>query len=216
MKHADALMIGKVLIARLEEACEFEPPICIDRLCKLAGGLRRLKPDVHDIEIVAKPILKPLRPEFGKPIFKTAFDKVLFELEQSKHLKKIKGKDKMKEYAINLELFGIKPMIIPFTVEFYLVTPPAQWGVDFVIRTGPGSRENNFSQWIVTPRSKGGRLPDGFRVKDAAVWRDHQIDQKGKPFPGEEPIPMPTEEDFLDFLELLWVEPKDRVARWKH
>jgi DNA polymerase/3'-5' exonuclease PolX len=215
MKHADALMIGNVLVARLEETCEFEPPMYIDRLCKLAGGLRRRKPDVHDIEIVAKPNLKAPRPEFGKPIFKTAFDKVLFELEQSKHLKKIKGKDKMKQYEINLALFGIEPIINPFTVEFYLVTPPAEWGVDFVIRTGPNSPTNNFSTWIVTPRLKGGRLPDGYRVKDAAVWREDQIDSMGHPFYGEKPLEMPTEGDFFDFLELNWIEPKDRIARWR-
>ena len=215
MNHADALKIGNWLVEQLESCCEFEPPMYIDRLCRLAGGLRRLKPDVHDIELVAKPILKAPRPEFGKPVFKTEFDKVLFGLEQSQHLKRIKGKDKMKQYAINLELFGLKPMFNPFTVEFYLVTPPAQWGVNLAIRTGPGSPGNHFSKWIVTPRKAGGSLPDGYRVKHAAVWREDQIDAKSEPIKGETPIPMPDEINFLDFLGLGWLEPKNRIARWK-
>jgi DNA polymerase/3'-5' exonuclease PolX len=214
MKYDEALQIGTWLTDQLRETCEFEPPMYMHRLCTLAGGLRRLKDDVHDIEVVAKPILKAPRPEFGKPVFISAFDKILFELEKSGHLKRIKGKDKMKQYAINLELFGLKPMLNPFTVEFYLVTPPAQWGVNFAIRTGPGSPGNNFSKWIVTTRKAGGRLPDGYRVKHAAVWRQDQIDAKGEPFKGEKPLDMPLEEDFLDFLNLGWIEPKDRVARW--
>jgi hypothetical protein len=112
-------------------------------------------------------------------------------------------------------MFGLEPMLNPFTVEFYLVTPPAQWGVNYVIRTGPNSPNNNFSTWIVTPQIQGGRLPDGYRVKHAAVWKEHQLDVKGIPFPDEEPLPMPDEEDFLDFLGLGWIEPKDRVAGWK-
>src|SRR3972149_4312725 len=118
MKHADALMIGSYLIEQLETVCEFEPPMFVERLCKLGGGLRRGKEDVHDIEIVAKPILNVPRPEFGKPVFKTAFDKALYSLEQFGQLTRIRGKDKMKQYAINLEMFGLAPMVNPFTVEF--------------------------------------------------------------------------------------------------
>jgi len=212
MKYADALGIAEYLLRELQDACEceFDPPLDVERLCKIGGGLRRGKADVHDIEIIAKPVLTAPRPEFGMPIFKTEFDKILHGIEHSGQLSRIKGKDKMKQYAINLEMFHLPRLMEAFTVEFYLVTPPAQWGVDFLIRTGP----KEFGQWIVTSRNLGGRMRPGYRVKDAAVWRDDQIDSKGHPFPGEKPLSMPSEQDLFDFLGLSWIEPGERVARW--
>jgi DNA polymerase/3'-5' exonuclease PolX len=211
MKHTDALGIAEYLLRELQMACEFVPPLYIERLCRIGGGLRRGKADVHDIEIIAKPIITVPRPEFGMPLFKTQFDKTLYVFEYSGLLRRIKGGDKMKQYAINLERFHLPRMMNAFTVEFYLVTPPAQWGVDFMIRTGP----LEFNRWIVTSQNSGGRLPEGYRVKDAAVWRADQIDLKGHPFPGEKPLEMPAEEDFFDFLGLGWIEPSERVARWR-
>ena len=99
-------------------------------------------------------------------------------------------------------------------VLFYLVTPPAQFGVDLMIRTGPGSTTDNFSQWIVTPRSKGGALPDGYRVKHAAVWSVDQLNEKGEPKPTELPLQMPTEHSFFKFLGMDWINPRDRHAKW--
>ena len=103
-------------------------------------------------------------------------------------------------------------------MEFYLCTPPAQYGVLLAIRTGPQNkqiRERNFSQYIVTRRSQGGALPDGYRVKHAAVWCEEQLDAKDEPKKGEAPLSMPDELDFFKFLDLPWIEPRDRVAKWK-
>jgi hypothetical protein len=69
-----------------------------------------------------------------------------------------------------------------------------QFGVIMVIRTGPA----DFSKRIVTPRYHRGCLPSDCRVEDGAVWHGDQI------------IPMPEEIDFLEFLGLGWVEPKER------
>jgi hypothetical protein len=52
-------------------------------------------------------------------------------------------------------------------------------------------------------------------VRQCAVWRVDQIDPRNdKPIKGESPLPMPTEEAFLDFLEI-HAEPKERRAAWK-
>lgn len=220
MIHVSALSIATFLSMRLMTACE-ETPDGRSLSIKIAGGLRRGKPDVHDIEIVAKPILTAPRAEFGqKKPFATLFDRELQALQDDGYLfYPLKNGPKMKQFPINLDKFKSDvdysmPSVDLFTVEFYLVTPPAEWGVDLVIRTGPGSESDNFSQWVVTQRSRGGALPDGYRVKHAAVWRVEQLDAKDNPLPGERPLSMPTEQDFFDFLELPWIEPADRHAKW--
>lgn len=100
--------------------------------------------------------------------------------------KLIKGGFRYKQIALNE---GIN-------LDLFIVLPPAQWGVIFAIRTGPA----DFSKWIVTPRKHGGCLPSDCRVQDGGVYRHSKL------------IPMPEEQDFLDFLGLGWVEPFERRA----
>lgn len=70
-----------------------------------------------------------------------------------------------------------------------------------VIRTGPA----DFSQWMVTKKSLGGALPDHYFVKDGAVWDGRD----GSKFN------LPEEKDFFRLCEMKWIEPGQRVARWK-
>jgi DNA polymerase/3'-5' exonuclease PolX len=214
MKHEYAMKVALDLVEWLASCCEVDP-LGGDELIVIAGGLRRGKPDVHDIEIVAKPIQKGPPIAFGEKPYATFFDKTLAKLQEDGYLgKAFKNGTKLKQYEINMRRFGLNAGSEVFKVEFYLVTPPAQFGVDLVIRTGPGSEENNFSQWIVTPQSKGGALPDGYRVKYAAVWRTEQLDEKGEPLAGEHPLPMPDELDFFKFIGLEWTPPSMRKAMW--
>ena len=205
MKYDKAYSIAERFYAWLEpfvqvgrgEVGEDRELICI------GGGLRREKPDVHDIEIIAAPSMDIIPPlEFGRPACRTLFDRELTRLQEEGWL------------LDALKKLGFEAPIEAFKVEFYLVTPPAQFGVDLVIRTGPGKKEDNFSQWIVTPRGKGGALPDGYRVKHAAVWRDDQLDEKGEPKPTEIPLQMPTEHSFFDFIGMDWIDPPKRHAKW--
>lgn len=71
------------------------------------------------------------------------------------------------------------------------------WAVQLTLRTGPAE----FSHWIVTKKKYGGALPSNCRVKDGLVWKEGL----------NEPLIVPTEEDFLNFLSLGWVHPKDRL-----
>jgi len=210
MNYKDACLIAEDLKTLIQPACEPESVM-------IGGGIRRKKMDVHDIEIIAKPILKPPVPVFGDPrTFLTPLDKKLYELEMAKRLYSTspnKG-EKKKVYKINLDYYGLQALN-GFSVEFYLCTPPAQWGVGIVIRTGPGSDEDNFSKFCVTQRLQGGALPDGYRVRHLAVWSADQLDARFEPFKGESPMEMPEEMDFLKFLGLGWIEPAARHAGWK-
>ncbi len=191
MLHKDALFVAEWLVDELQESCE---------RIEIAGSIRRGKPDVKDIEIVAIPILKPPRPEFGKPIDKTALARKLRWLEYDGMLKHIKGGDKFKQFEIRrLVDFGISEPLNPFKLDLFLVTPPAQWGVQMVIRTGPAE----FSQWMVTQKSKGGALPNIAKVRGGAVHaRKNQV------------IPMDEEQDFFAYCSLAWIDPEKRTARW--
>jgi DNA polymerase/3'-5' exonuclease PolX len=202
MNYSVALQIANDIIQCIEPTCE--PGFCV-----VGGGLRRKKTDVHDIEIVAKPIMRSPRPEFGaKVLHKTLLDQALYELQIGGLLTRIKGADKMKQYKINLSEFGLAPTAEPFLVEFWLCTPPSEWGVHYTIRTGP----SEFSKWMVTEKRKGGALPDGYICEDNAIG--HRIAEYGSKDRRNGMIAMPTEKDFFEFCGLKWIEPSKREARW--
>lgn len=207
MKHEDALNVAKALAGYFEPACT---------RIEIAGSIRRSKPEVKDIEIVCIPDLSPVkRPmlEFGKPIpqlHKTKLDQLAHELVLVDDVRmEMNGERYKKMY---LKYAGIK-------CDLFINIPPSHWGVQAVIRTGP----SDFSHWCVTNRKFGGALPDGYFVKHQVVWVAEQISKRDVP---DDPnktlklltdtnhLPMPEEVDFLNFLELGWIEPKDRVARW--
>lgn len=196
MEHKQALEMAEMLVDELRPACT---------RIEIAGSIRRGKPQVKDIEIVAIPDLTPLprpRLEFGKPIpkvHKTKLDALLFEMQMDGKVEFEKNGDKFKK----LVLFDGN-VVVPIKVDLFLVTPPATWGVQMAIRTGPA----DFSHWIVTRKRHGGALPNGYHVQDGAVWAGESQSQIS------ERVGFDSELDFLDFLGLGWIEPGQRVEKW--
>lgn len=183
MEHTKALKIANGLVADFSPYCE---------RVAIAGSVRRNKPEVKDIEIVAIPKLVPDQigmftgfdfPDEPAPL-RSALDDALVGIGRF-----IKNGERYKQIVLN---DGIN-------LDLFLVLPPAQFGVIYVIRTGP----SDFSHWIVTPRKHGGALPSNAQVKDGVVW------QCGKA------LEMPEERDFLEFLGLGWIEPCDRKGMLK-
>lgn len=218
LKLADAKQIADFFMPHFE-------PVCEPGYCKVAGGTRREKSYVHDLEFVLKPLDTKPPLEFGvkpKDQPKTLLDVKLNELVEAEYIFFKQGADRNKKYYINMAKFGmelqpeegIPESDLSFILDLWVTVFPAQFGVNMAIRTGPNSDNNQFSKWIVTPRSSGGALPDGYRVKHAAVWRVDQLDAKDKPFDGESPLSMPTEEQFLAFLGLHDLSPTERHADW--
>ena len=208
MIHKDALYVAEWLVDELRPGCE---------RIEIGGSIRRGKLDVKDIEIVAIPILKPPRPAFGKPIDKTPLDRQLRWLERDGVLKRVKGGDKFKQFEIGrLAEFGIAEPLNPFKLDLFLVTPPSQWGVELVIRTGP----SDFSQWMVTQRSKGGALPDGYFVRHNVVWAEgtdvpNKAEDAVTMMNSDNARFMVEEGDWFNFCGLDWIEPNKRMARWR-
>jgi DNA polymerase/3'-5' exonuclease PolX len=119
---------------------------------EIAGSIRRHKPEVGDIEIVAIP--KPCFDMFNQTI-PLEQDHILNHLDFRPLGHVLKNGSKFKQIELN---DGI-------TLDLFIVTPPAQWGVIFLIRTGPAEYSHRF----VTPRKHGGLLPSHLQIKDGAV-----------------------------------------------
>lgn len=205
MNYNDANRMAEDLLARVSPACE-------EGKALIAGSLRRHKRDVHDIELVLKSREGRPVPTFGEMVVhKSHLDKALYEMCMEGRLHRIKGGPKYKQYNVTTDLYGIRTLN-GFKAEFYINTPPAQWGVQLVIRTGPGDKNDNFSKWCVTNQAFGGGLPDGYKVKHLGVWNVSQLDAKGEPLHGETPMVMPEESDFFAFLGMDWIDPRERHA----
>lgn len=192
-------------------------PVCEPGYCEVAGGTRRNKSFVHDLEFVLKPLDKKPPLEFGikpKDQPKTLLDVKLNELAQAEWIFFQQGADRNKKYYVNLEKFDL-PAGDEFKLDLWITLPPAQFGVNMAIRTGPNSDNNKFSKWIVTPRSEGGALPNEYRIKHCAVWRVDQFHPgTDAVIDGEMPFAMPNEDDFLLNLLGLRMAPTERHADW--
>ena len=171
--YAEAKRLADQLLAELSPVCE---------RIEIAGGVRRQKPECHDIELVAVPKTEPMKDIFGEVVGRR---NLLNEFIESQGYFCDKNGDRYKRIVYTEEL----------NCDLFIVLPPAQFGVIFTIRTGPWE----FSKHIVTPRKFGGFLPSDCNVKDGAVH-----DAYGRI------IPMFEEIDFLNFIGLGWIEPKER------
>jgi hypothetical protein len=207
MKLIEARKVAEALLEQLRPACT---------RIEIKGSIARLKDEPGDIELLVIPDLTPVpraRAQFGKPIpppYNTLLDKMVDEMRIQKTIDVYGDGPRYKTFWLNDA--GIK-------VDLFINIPPSHWGVQAVIRTGP----RDFGHWCVTNRKHGGALPDAYFVKHQVVWIKGEIDKHDIPGSQNQTIellspanhlPMPEEIDFLNLLELGWIEPKDRVARW--
>ena len=183
MKHkllrSQAEQIAADFLTALRPFCE---------RAEVAGSLRRGKAEVGDIEIVAQPILRPVRGLFGDVM---GMENALETFPWAAWGQIVKSGPRYKQ------------LITPqgpkcATLDVFIVLPPAQWGLIYLLRTGPA----DFSRWVVTPRRKGGGLPSHLRVKDGAIWS------------GKEIIPTPTEADVFRLLGMDYIPPAQRKPLW--
>lgn len=183
---ADGEPIARRLRTLLEPACT---------RIEVAGSIRRQKPLVADIEIVA---IARIDEVDGGDLWATKV-----EVDQLEHL------------LVDLSAAGVvtlrdvenhradgtvdtsrrngpryKALVFEgLPVDLFIVRPPADWGVIFALRTGPG----DWNTRLVTDCKRFMR-----RVENDQVW------DFGKR------IPCPEEADFFRALGQPWVEPPDR------
>jgi DNA polymerase/3'-5' exonuclease PolX len=181
MEHKQAKAIAEQWIARLSPACA---------RIEIAGSLRRGKREPRDIELVCIPKIQVERDLFGGDGTQINLLEALLPrlFTERAYLGMTKRGPRYKQLALPE---GIK-------LDLFIVLPPSEWGVRFLIRTGPAE----FSHWAVTNKRAGGALPSYLHVKDGAVWhRSRKIET-------------PEEEDFFSVLGMQYVEPNKRQTQW--
>lgn len=159
-----------------QQLCEQLKPYC--HRVEIAGSIRRCKGEVGDIDLLALPIFET--DMFGNASEDHKLNGVNWEL----YGQVVKNGNKYKQIAL---IEGVH-------LELSIVTPPAQWGTLFLIRTGP----EEFSHRFVKPKRFGGMLPSYLRVKDGAMWSNNHI------------IPTPEEADVFGLIGIAWVPPELR------
>jgi len=156
---AEAQALADEVVSLLAPACE--------RLV-VAGSIRRRRPDVGDIELVAVPALA-------------------YEIERvDLFTRREVTRDRLETRCADLLAGGVlahrydrngRPAWGPkykrllyrgFALDLFAVPPPAEnFGVILALRTGPVE----WNQQLVLKRSQGGWLPRGLFFKDGWLWK---------------------------------------------
>lgn len=180
--YAEALAMAEQIVTYLAPACA--------RIA-LAGSLRRRKPEVGDIELVAIPRYEIEYDLFGAEVGRHSLVDEALYAHGMNYLLKNGARYKQVRWAPD----GI-------SVDLYLVTAET-WGVQYVLRTGCAE----FSHWLVTPQAKGGALPAKMCLRDGRMWRDVLRNPAA--------LETPEEADVFRAIGLAWIPPEARTAgRW--
>jgi DNA polymerase/3'-5' exonuclease PolX len=237
MTLAQARELAESLVALLAPSCQ---------RIEIAGSIRRLKPNPNDIELVAVPSYQAVprilslwdsEPTLGerwtrKPDHEelmtdaaNLLDKLCDDLLRAGTLEK--RPDTRGRHCWGT---GIKRAVFYHgtdyaPVDLFQVVAPAEWGVIYAIRTGPG----DFNRLLVTNRRWGGGCPLDQKVAGGRVWR-----MGGTPRAHEawalmpatrfaklaereaidaSLIPTPTEEDFFGVLHVPCWPPEERTEQ---
>jgi DNA polymerase/3'-5' exonuclease PolX len=183
---------------------------------EIAGGIRRGKAEPHDIELVLQPREEQA---FG---YLNPVDQAMHELVADgevqlgdPHIQVRRDPETGQEREITCKApFSEKYYRVKYRsqkVDVFVVTPPAEWGTAFLIRTGDGGH----NIWMV----KQG-WSRGIYFRDLRLVQ--HVDSQGRYIPkgvdlGEGArtfslvIPTPEEEDVFKALRLPWKDPKERV-----
>lgn len=176
MKLQDALGVA-------QDYLELFKPFC-ERI-EIAGSIRRKKAEVKDIELVAVPKLIEIKDLFGNvQESRNEMEAVFADLKAA-------GRKFVKDGKRYKQIFSPDDFI---KIDLFMVLPPAEWGVTYVLRTGPA----DFSKKLVTQRSKGGLLPDGYWVADGHVTSKAGV------------VPMSEETDYFKLLGIDFISPELR------
>ncbi len=181
---AAAEAIAQELVMLLSPACE--------RIV-VAGSVRRRKPEVKDLEIVAVPAARSVRDLFGEVTDRmNLLEDLLSTLVDQGEISA--GRDGSGRPAWGPRYKRAVYRGLP--VDLFSVIPPAQWGLTLLLRTGPWW----YSKRVVTPRRHGGLLPDWMAVRDGAMWHKDG-----------ESLVTAEEEDVFRLLQVPFVDPARRA-----
>lgn len=170
---------------------------------EVLGSIRRDRPEVGDIELLAVPLFgPPLTGDlFGQPIGDPVnlLDTRVLELRTAGVLGTRPDKNGRSAVGQRYKRLSFEG----FGLDLFSCFRPAQWGVLSVIRTGSA----DFSHRLVTPVERGGWMPKGKWIVDGALWRWR--------VPGVEPELIETPEEIHVFAAINreYIPPPRREVR---
>ena len=177
MKLVTAQSIAQDVVDMLKPAC---------RLIEIAGSVRRRKPEVGDIEIVALPLFTVSIDLFGAEEQYSALEDHIGELLESGDL------------TLDKTLRRNGPLYKRFThgvaIDLF-IAQQGNYGNILALRTG----DSAFSRALVTERRAGGLMPSYLRQRDGFLWR------------GKERIDCPDELTYFDALGFRLIDPPART-----
>lgn len=183
----EVMAVAELVLERLSPMCE---------RIEIAGSLRRECDLVGDIEFVAIP--RPMNPRLDGVISRPYLLDLWLD-EQAAGGRLFRGKQGNRQQDFR---FWTATRRL-YRVELWLQPERATWGQNLMIRTG----SQDFSRWMVTPRSQGGAVPCDDRGRQLYVSRDARWrTQSG------ELVETPEEEDVFALLDVAWFEPWERDA----
>lgn len=179
--------VAEDLLARLAPSCE--------RIA-IAGSIRRRRADVKDIELVAVPGMaqRPGDDLWGTPYVADLLLQEITILIARGLLAAREVEAHRADGTVDVgQKMGDAYLALVFRdipVDLFVVRPPAEWGVIFALRTGPG----DWNTRLVTDCHRFLR-----RVSGGQVFRAGQA------------VACPEEADFFDAVGQPWVEPEERA-----
>lgn len=188
--YGEASRAASALVGALEAGCE---------RIEIAGSLRRRKPEVRDIEVVAIARLED-RPGEDLWATKTTHDVLeerIAEFLASGFLEVRQVENHRIDGRVELQTKlgpAFKALVFRgIPVDLFIVRRPATWGCIFALRTGPG----DWNTRLVMDCKAIGRRVEGGQVTrwDGTRWVA---------------VPTPEEADFFAALGQPWVSPADR------
>lgn len=185
MPLADAERLAEEVVALLASATT---------RIEVAGSIRRRKADIGDIEIVAVPRIVTGIDLFGDPDPDTRMNRLDDECSAllTMHALEMRRTNGRTAWGTKYKRASYQG----FPLDIFSVTEPAQFGVIYVIRTGPA----DYSRLLVTDRRHGGMMPEWAVVRDGAIR--HRATG--------EVIPTPEEEDVYRVLGIEPLSPEVR------
>lgn len=182
---AEAHVLADELVALLSPYCE--------RL-EVVGSIRRQRPTIGDVELLAVPIA-----QVGLDLFGFQATPPVYMLDEA--CQGMVHDDGVLGHRLDKNgrpAFGARYKRLSYKevgLDLFSVLSPAQWGVLSVIRTGSA----DFSQRLVTPLEKGGWMPRNLLCRDGALWTTD----------GHKLV-TPSEQDVFAFLGRPYVAPELR------
>ena len=215
-----------------ETLVEILKPACLPGYCQIAGSIRRLKSEPNDIEIVVAPLFREGPHEFWGTSERShmfnRLDRLCSALLRQGTLEKRPDKnarfcwgERIKRAIYYYQGESQGDTYAP--LDLFSCIEPAQWGVIYAIRTGPG----DFNRLLVTSQRYGGACPLDRKVAGGRVWYmssqtpEEQATLASMPAtkfvklaerePAMLTIGTPQEKSFFDALHVPWWPPEERT-----